>query len=149
LMHPAGRRLVPVAPSDPLGPVGDAALAAAEASYSPYSETYAGIALGLDDGSMQAARYAENAAFNPSLPPLQAALALLAVRSIPFSRIRQAVLVETGGPASQRTATEALLAAVAPSVSLTYVLATEPEAGTAATVQASDGLDSTDNSGLS
>jgi cytidine deaminase len=148
LMAPARRRLAPMEPSGPLDPLVAAALAAAETSYAPYSGTYAGIALELADGSVQAGRGAENAAFNPSLPPLQAALALLAMRSIPFSQIRRAVLVESKGPTNHRAATEALLAAVAPAVPLVYV-GRSSYSGTTATVQASDGLDSTDTSALS
>ena len=52
-------------------------LAAAEAatqSYAPYSHSYAGVALQTQDGTLFCGRYAENAAFNPSLPPLQSAL---------------------------------------------------------------------------
>jgi cytidine deaminase len=98
-----------------------AALAAAAGSYAPYSKTYSGVAILLADGSIHAGRYAENAAFNPSLPPLQAALVSLAVRSIPYAEIRAAVLAETEGPVSQRSATEALLTSVAPGVALVYV----------------------------
>jgi cytidine deaminase len=99
------------------------ALRAAEQAYAPYGKTYAGIALALGDGSIRTGRYAESAAFNPSLSPLQTALSGLALDGIPFSRIRAAALVETAGPVSQRAATEALLATVAPGVVLTYVRA--------------------------
>jgi cytidine deaminase len=143
LMQPANRRLAPSRPG-PLDHVDAAALAAAEASYAPYSKTYAGVALRLADASVVAGRSAENAAFNPGLAPLQAALVNLAVRSIPFSEIRGAVLVETEGRASHRSATEALLAAVAPAVPLRYIRATF-----AATPEESRGLDSTDTSALS
>ncbi|MEA2719916.1 MAG: cytidine deaminase [Candidatus Eremiobacteraeota bacterium] len=110
-------------PPPPVSAAVVAALGSAASSYAPYSKTYAGVALALRDGSVHAGRYAENAAFNPSLPPLQAALVRLAMRSIPFAEIRGAVLAETDGPVSHRLATEALLAAVAPNVALTYVRA--------------------------
>lgn len=51
-----------------------AALDAARRSYAPYTGNRAGAALELKDGSMWAGRYAENAAFNPSLPPLTSAI---------------------------------------------------------------------------
>ncbi len=99
------------------------AMRAAEQAYAPYGKTYVGLALALDDGSIRTGRYAECAAFNPSLSPAQTALSGLALDGIPFGRIRAAALVETAGPVSQRAATEALLATVAPGVALTYVRA--------------------------
>jgi cytidine deaminase len=99
------------------------ALRAAEQAYAPYGKTYAGLALRLDDGSIRTGRYAECAAFNPSLSPLQASLSGLDLDGIPFDRIRAAALVETAGPVSQRAATEALLATVAPGIALTYARA--------------------------
>ncbi len=46
------------------------ALSAANRSYAPYSQNYAGCAVQTDNGSAYTGRYAENAAFNPSLSPL-------------------------------------------------------------------------------
>lgn len=57
-----------------LTPLNHAALLAAQASYAPYSGAHAGVALRLSDGTIISGRYAENAAYNPSLPPLQCAL---------------------------------------------------------------------------
>src|SRR6202035_5613578 len=127
--------------TDLTDPVIAAALAAASGSYAPYSQAYSGAALELADGSVHTGRYAENAAFNPSLPPLQGALARLALQSIPWDAIRRAVLVEVAGKASQRAATEALLAAVAPQVTLAYVQA-ELKDSPGATAEESRGLDS-------
>jgi len=104
-------------------PLLTAALEAADQSHAPHSKTPAGIALRLDDGDLVLGRYAESAAFNPSLSPLQAALSALALTGVGFDRIRAAALVETGGPASQRAATEALLATIAPGVVLAYARA--------------------------
>jgi cytidine deaminase len=129
-------------------PVYAAALEAANASYAPYSLTYAGVALGLADGSVAAGRYAENAAFSPSLSPLQAALARLAITAVPYREIRRAVLVESDGAASQRGVTETLLAGVAPGIRLAYARAVPGPVGSA-TVQAPAGLDSTDTPALS
>ncbi|MDT3251292.1 cytidine deaminase [Serratia sp. root2] len=71
-----------------------AALAAANQSHAPYSNAHSGVALEAEDGTIYAGRYAENAAFNPSLPPLQAALILLNVSGRDCQKIRRAVLAE-------------------------------------------------------
>lgn len=76
-----------------------AAFDAAAASYAPYTQAYAGVALQCSDGSVFSGRYAENAAYNPSLPPLQTALNLLRLNGRHASDITAAVLVctEHGG----------------------------------------------------
>ena len=86
-----------------------AALAAAHASYAPYTRAYAGIALRLAGGKIVTGRYAESAAYNPSLPALQAALAQLALAHTDRSTIVEAVLIEATAASSQRSAAEALL----------------------------------------
>ncbi len=102
-------------------PLASAALAAARASHAPYTGAFAGVALALADGSTRVGSSAENAAFNPGLPALQAALVQLALNREPYAEIRRAVLVETSGSSSQRAATETLLAAVAPGIALTWL----------------------------
>jgi len=125
LMSHEPRRLRLVRPDDERAEpqLMTAALRAAEQAYAPYGKTFAGLALALDDGSIRSGRYAECAAFNPSLPPLQAALSGLALDGVPFARIRAAALVETAGAVGQRAATEALFATVAPGVALRYAQA--------------------------
>ena len=90
-------------------------LAAAEAatqSYAPYSHSYAGVALQTQDGTLFCGRYAENAAFNPSLPPLQSALIMLRMAGYGPEDIQVAALVESQqGQISHLAATQALLAA--------------------------------------
>ncbi|APG52902.1 TPA: cytidine deaminase [Providencia stuartii] len=71
-----------------------AAIEAANQSHAPYSQSHSGIALQLKDGSLFTGRYAENAAFNPSLPPLQAALIMVNMAGKDLHVIEQAVLVE-------------------------------------------------------
>ncbi|EKT61908.1 cytidine deaminase [Providencia burhodogranariea] len=71
-----------------------AAIEAANQSHAPYSLSHSGIALQLKDGSLFTGRYAENAAFNPSLPPLQAALIMVNLAGKDMRSIEQAVLVE-------------------------------------------------------
>ncbi len=48
-----------------------AAIAAANRSHMPYSKSPSGVALECKDGRIFSGSYAENAAFNPTLPPLQ------------------------------------------------------------------------------
>jgi cytidine deaminase len=99
-----------------------AALAAASRSHAPYSGTYAGVALRLRDGTTVTGRHAENVAYNPGMPPLQAALVALHLRGRHPREIAAAALVETSGQASQRTATTAVLATFT-GAALTYARA--------------------------
>lgn len=107
-------------PSD--DPVLLAALHAAARSHAPYSRTYAGVALQLHDGAIIAGRSAENVAFNPGMPPLEAALIALRLRGRTYGDIARAALVETAGRASMHAATAAVLRAIAPAP-LTYAQA--------------------------
>lgn len=70
-----------------------AALQAANMSYAPYSKSFAGVAVRTKDGRRFSGAYAENAAFNPSLSPLQAALSQLNLGGGGWSDIAEAVLV--------------------------------------------------------
>lgn len=89
-----------------------AAAEAATQSYAPYSQSYAGVALQTQDGSLFCGRYAENAAFNPSLPPLQSALIMLRMAGYAPEDIQAAALVESQqGQISHQAASQALLAA--------------------------------------
>jgi cytidine deaminase len=155
LADSAEASITTAAPAVAADPVTAAALTAASSAYVPYSGTYAGVGLRTADGAVIQGRYAENAAFNPSLSPLQGALIALTLAGGSYAAIEEVVLVEafepaTGRPqtaASQRASTAAILAVIAPSARLRYLRAVL--AGTAATVQASGGLDSTDTSALS
>jgi cytidine deaminase len=106
-------------------PVIAAALDAASRSYAPYttgkSFNYAGVAVQLEDGAIYAGRHAENAAYNPSLSPFQSALSFLNMaRPFVAAKVRRCVLVEVPTLASQRSVTQAALAACAPGVRLDY-----------------------------
>jgi len=90
-----------------------AAVAAANGSHAPYSHSYSGVALRSQSGKIFAGRYAENAAFNPSLPPLQAALILMNMSNEALNSVQQAVLAECEQSVlSQQDATRATLAAL-------------------------------------
>ncbi len=106
------------------------ALGAANEAYAPYTNNYAGCAVQTGDGAIYRGRYAENAAYNPSMSPLQAALSFMNVsRSTDLSRtITRAVLVEASTNASQKAASEAVLGSYAPSLALEYHRATSSSA---------------------
>ena len=90
-----------------------AAIAAANQSHAPYSGSHCGIALRTASGATVTGRYAENAAFNPSLPPLQAALILLNMQGEACENIKAAALAEVeNATLDQFAATQATLAAL-------------------------------------
>ena len=97
------------------------AMAAAKQSYAPYSQNFAGCSITMGDGKMYAGRYAENAAFNPSLSALHTAIIRMTMdQPGAENKIRQAVLVERPTAISQRAVCELLLQTVAPDVKLEY-----------------------------
>ena len=90
-----------------------AAIQAASASHAPYTRAHSGVALLTPSGHIVSGRYAENAAFNPSLPPLQAALILLNMQGEDIQQIQRAVLAEAENACiTQRDATFATLSAL-------------------------------------
>ncbi len=92
-----------------------AALDAARKSYAPYTKAHSGVAIGTAAGHIYKGAYIENVAFNPSLSPLQTALAALIVAGEDSSAIARVALVEMEGAViSQRSVTEAALHAMAP-----------------------------------
>lgn len=95
-------------------PVMHAALAAANASYAPYTLGYAGMALKTGDEAIFTGSLAENAAFNPSMSPLEAAVVGLVISGgKTYDDIVDAVLVEVAGSkASQEAAAWAVLGAI-------------------------------------
>jgi cytidine deaminase len=93
-----------------------AALAAANASYAPYSLSYSGVALKTASGAVYSGSYAENAAYNPSMAPLEAALVNLLIRGgASYGQIVDAVLVEVvDAKASCVSITRSVLHAISP-----------------------------------
>ncbi len=103
-------------PSDPLTM---AALDAARKAYSPYSKSPSGVAIRSEKGRIYRGSYIENVAFNPSLSPLQIALAAIIAAGEPYSAISAATLVEVpGAKISHKAVTEAVLGAIAPNMKL-------------------------------
>lgn len=118
LMSPQSHDELTLESEDPLW---QAALAAARQSYAPYSQGYAAVALQFADGRLFCGRYAENAAFNPSLPPMQMACAHAVLNGADLATIRRAVLLESkNGQISQRDAAQSTLKALG-SVELEYL----------------------------
>ena len=93
-------------------------------SYAPYSKSPAGVAVHTTGGRTYRGSYIENVAFNPSLSPLQTALAASIAAGEPYSAISAATLVELQNASiSQKSVTETVLAAIAPAVKLEVVSA--------------------------
>jgi cytidine deaminase len=91
------------------------ALEAAKRSYAPYSNSPSSIALMTKDGKIYTGSYLENAAFNPSLAPLQTALTALIANGKSYDDIAEACLVEKKtAKISQEAASYTLLKSIAP-----------------------------------
>jgi len=105
-------------------PLVEAALRAASRSYSPYTRSYSGVALRLKNETIISGSYVENAAYNPSLPPLLTAIDRLRFSGGQYSDICRAVLVELdGSKISQQGITHLLLETIAPDTELRVVKA--------------------------
>ena len=107
--------------ADVKDPVVLEALSAANWSYAPYTNSVAGCAIQASGGRIYRGPYVENAAFNPSLSPLQTAISSMNMGGLAQgTTITRAVLVEKPGASGQRAVTELLLGSFAPDVSLEY-----------------------------
>jgi cytidine deaminase len=101
------------------------ALAAANTSYSPYTSDYSGVCVVTTNGSYSGA-YAENAAYNPSMSPLEAAVVLLIMSGDSYANITRAILVEAANnKISQKAATGDVLLSLTAEVALEYYQATQ------------------------
>lgn len=91
----------------------NAATTASGNSYAPYSKCLSGIALKLENGDMIMGQYAENAAFNPGLTAMEAALVNLRLNHLgkPESRIIDAVMVEKASITSHKASAQSILSA--------------------------------------
>lgn len=91
-------------------------------SHAPYTNNQSGLALELADGRIIQGAYAENAAFNPSLPPLQVALIQVLLAGETFDKITAAALVENSeGKISHLADTQSTLEALNPDIPLSFV----------------------------
>jgi cytidine deaminase len=89
--------------------------AAGGRAHTPYSRAPTAVALWLDDGVIMTGAAIENAAYNPGLPPLQAALINLIAAGRDYAAIRHAVIgVQPGGATDHEASTRRLLGSIAP-----------------------------------
>jgi cytidine deaminase len=94
-------------------PAAELALRAAAVSYAPYTKAFAAVALTTRAGETFVGSYIENAAFNPSISPVQAAAVALMLAGRGLDDVVSAVSVQTDdSPVDQTTATQALLSQV-------------------------------------
>ncbi|KAJ8637855.1 hypothetical protein MRB53_012122 [Persea americana] len=101
---------------DRWGELKRAALEAANGAHAPYSGCPSGVAVMDSEGRIFAGSYVESAAYNPSLPPVQAVLvAYVAGGGGAYEEIVAAALVEEeGAVVGQEVAARMLFGAVAP-----------------------------------
>ncbi len=98
----------------------DKACEAARISYAPYTHSKSGVAIEMRNGKIYTGSYLENAAYNPTLSPFQAALVALVVAGENYGDIQQVILVEqTKAKISHAASVKALLHALAPEAHLT------------------------------
>lgn len=96
------------------------ALLAANRSHAPYSHAFCGVALLLADETVIAGRYAENAAFNPSLPALQVALNHLRLSGYQDQDIVKVAMVEYATQMQQKGLAEQILQQLNGKLQLAY-----------------------------
>ncbi|EKA7408605.1 cytidine deaminase [Vibrio parahaemolyticus] len=98
------------------------AVEAMNMSHAPYTNNLSGLALELANGRVFKGAYAENAAFNPSLPPLQVALIQVLLAGETFDNIKAAALVENSeGKISHLADTQSTLEALNPDIPVSFV----------------------------
>ncbi len=120
-----GQTETPLIPlSDASDPLVAAALRAATRSYSPYTRSYSGVAVRLKNGRIISGAYMENAAYNPSLAPMLAAIDRLRFSGFQYSDISKTVLVQLErSKISQQEITRLILDTIAPGTELRVVKA--------------------------
>lgn len=102
-------------------PLMEAAVDALNSSHAPYSKNISGVSLQVKTGEIFNGSYAENAAFNPSLPPLQVAINLLLLAGFSLKDIESACLAEVAsGSISHLADTQSTLEAINPDITLEY-----------------------------
>lgn len=98
------------------------AVEALNRSHAPYTKNLSGVSVKLKTGETYQGAYAENAAFNPSLPPLQVAIVQLLLDGKPLESIESAALAEMAdGTISHLADTQATLEAINPDIPVSYI----------------------------
>lgn len=94
------------------------ALEAADRSYAPYTTSPSGCAIEMANGTVVSGSYLENAAFNPSLAPLQSALVSVVMHQEDLAGITRVVLVEIADARiTHQAETRLVLAVLSPKAS--------------------------------
>ena len=93
------------------------AVEAAHNAYAPYTSAHSGVAIKTKDGKIYGGSYLENAAYNPSLSPLQAALVALVADGQQYEDIIEVILVEKKAKISQEDTTMMVLKKISPEAS--------------------------------
>ena len=96
------------------------AISAANQAHCPYSNSPHGVAILFRNGTIITGRYAENAAFNPSLPALQTALNYAYLNNLDLAEIERIVLAEKSIKLSYKGMSEQLLTTIS-EVKLEYI----------------------------
>jgi cytidine deaminase len=94
LLAPQNHNLDWVSSSVPTSESAQAAFKAAVAAYAPYTQALAGVGLTAQNGKTFRGAYLENAAFNPSLSPLQAALVTMELAGQSIGDVEEATIVQ-------------------------------------------------------
>ena len=103
-------------------PLIEAALKAANRAHVPYSNDLCAVAIRAKPAHLFFGMPAENAAFNPSLPPLQVALNAMNLADVPFENMQEAVFIESDKPdVSHFNATREILERLQPQIKITRV----------------------------
>lgn len=93
--------------------LGSLAIKSANISHAPYTDSHSGVALLTKSGRIFCGSYAENAAYNPSIPPLQAAIIMMYIKAGEDELIETVVLAEKSNPLiTQVNATKELSSAL-------------------------------------
>lgn len=103
-----------------------AALQACNESYAPETKSPAGVAIQFKGGQIVTGRMLDNAAFNPSLPPMQSALMATVRAHREYGEIERVVLVEQkDAKVSHDWASQGVLREIAPNCKYEYLTATK------------------------
>jgi len=98
-----------------LKPVASDALEAVCRSYAPYTQGYAGVAIRTESDTIYTGSLLESAAYNPTVPALQAALIDMVASGEPYDAMREVLLVEAeGAPDTASSTFWALAKALSP-----------------------------------
>ncbi|KAL3681061.1 hypothetical protein R1sor_024017 [Riccia sorocarpa] len=120
---PTEQRLQEFPGEQQLSELQNLALEAANNSYAPYTNCPSGLSIWTTKGRFFKGSYYESAAYNPSLPPLQAAIvAFIADGGDQFDEILHVAFVEKEGAAIRQADTVKLvLGKIAPKASITVI----------------------------